>query len=633
MEPFFPPQSPYQSVNLRAAFFRTFSQLKKAGMILNDVAIRKSTFDECKGEKFNELLAIFSTVVMFKQLKDWDLIKDTLALKLATTPVLRVREQKSLLPLAVAHRASLTNIIKKKETLRTTYRQFQSAMDAKEEEDRIKARDLPTKYDARTAKHARAVAELTKQCDTYWQGEPKWKEIVLKGNIIEIPDSLLEEPFPKRGSQITGITTGEVSASHQPGLSENLDKRLKAQQAMVEQWKSFREAHTATTVADRSAPGSSRKSQPTRRMGLSLDGHQNLQINTDEPKRTVLDGPSLGRGSVSEIVDEYEKLTKTLLEKFDNIDRPRELSFSRQQGLLNNHGVWDQGETHNTGLLPENDSGDTLGNTSEGNIKAAALLPPLRQARLPIHSNGGSQGSNDWSVIKGSSGSGILSQPGHVENTTLPEKKLNYTGKAEVFSAGKHELRTEQVTQLSLNALPSPETRQPSLLERTRKSMALAQAEEYVGSNVSSPDNVPHLPVSVRDSQLHGSNPKLNGRETLVERTRQSMSLLPLKSRAAHTSMLKQPSKVYPTNPFETIKKSRAEMNEFSTSPEELLSQDANYASVFKSRPKIALSPTHSPYIGGIDVTGLGNGSSQYDMGERMGSSPLQRATRGTGRG
>lgn len=589
-------------------------------------------FDEYKGDKFEEVLAYFSTTVLSTRLKKEHMFEECRALNISVTPELTAKEQKSLLPLAVAHRASLTNIIKKKETLRTNYRQIQSAIDTKGEELRIKTRYLPTKFDARTAKHARGLAELNKPFDTYWQGDLKWKVGVLEGNKIDITDPILNEPFPKLGSPIIGKTAGEASASHQPSLSEDLEKRIKAQQATVEHWMSLREDRTATNKAASSEPGSRTKSRPTRHMGISLGGFETFQINTDELTDTTFDGPPSGRGSVSEIVHEYEKLTKAMLEKFGTVDRARALSTSRQQGEQDIQDVWDQSESRGSGTLPENDSCDTLGSTSEGSTEAANLHIPFEKARLPVRSHGERESSCDWSV---SSGSEILSQQVHVQNSTLSEKTPNSAGKAEVSNAKEFEFPVEKVNQLSLSTLLSPEKRQPSLLERTRKSMALAKAEDYVGSNFKPPVGVPHLPAPVRDSQLQGPNPKLNGRETLVERTRQSMSLLPAKSRAPGTSMLKQTSKAYPTNPFETPKQNLAEMSKLSTPPEELFGQDANYASVFKSRPKIALSPTHSPYVGSTDAPNRSENSSSQgdDVGEELGGSPLGWATRRTGRG
>ncbi|KAI4255092.1 MAG: hypothetical protein L6R42_006910, partial [Xanthoria sp. 1 TBL-2021] len=52
----------------------------------------------------------------------------------------------------------------------------------------------------------------------------------------------------------------------------------------------------------------------------------------------------------------------------------------------------------------------------------------------------------------------------------------------------------------------------------------------------------------------------------------------------------------YPTNQFETPKKQLEGLKEM-TPPDVLFSPEADYASVFKSRPKIATSPSLSPTL------------------------------------
>ncbi|EDN10713.1 predicted protein [Histoplasma mississippiense (nom. inval.)] len=90
----------------------------------------------------------------------------------------------------------------------------------------------------------------------------------------------------------------------------------------------------------------------------------------------------------------------------------------------------------------------------------------------------------------------------------------------------------------------------------------------------------------------------------LVERTRQSMSFLPKPSSRSRQSLAAKPrkSQVFPTNQFETPKRDGPRSLEsggsgMSTPKEELFSQDADYASVFKSRPRIAMSPVNSPAV------------------------------------
>lgn len=73
--------------------------------------------DECKGEKFYEILAIFSNAVLKKVLaaRDAGDVDAAVARRLATATMLSGEQQRSLLPLAIAHKASLVNVLRRKE--------------------------------------------------------------------------------------------------------------------------------------------------------------------------------------------------------------------------------------------------------------------------------------------------------------------------------------------------------------------------------------------------------------------------------------------------------------------------------------------------------------------------------------
>lgn len=624
MGPFFPPRSPLQSMNLRAALVRALTHPKIKGMFTRPNIDRKTMLDECKGEGFEELLAEFSSNVVFKIMDELNMV--TLAQKLAKASALSGVEQKSLLPLAIAHRASLNNILKKKERLRSTFSQFEKCLDGREGELLSKARTVKImeEVDARGAEqHARAVAELTKQFDTHWEGDPKWKEIILEGNKIELPDTILDFPFPKGGRPIVDNTVDDVSTSHQPSLLEDLDKRVKAQEARLENWKSFRDEFNSSAPKGSSGPKSAEQSRTARDTGVSLDGHQIRMTHTNESRRGTFGEPSPRRGSVTERVDEYEKLTKLLEESFTDANQPRELSFGHRPGKPASLVIRGQDGNSVALKLPDNQLKGILGETSEEGLEVANPRARLHKDFSRVHDHGKSQSCTEGAdmCLNGSE-----TDP-EAANVILPEKKSTLMEETS-------DILTQKLAWLAQGGPSSPPKYQPSLVERTRKSMALAKAEDGIGSSIAQSDDVPTSPIRVPDSLPSGSNLKSTGRETLVERTRQSMSLLPVKSRAPRTSLLKKPSKVYPTNPFETPKKSHPEMPGFSTPPEELFSQNAKYASVFKSRPKIALSPTQSPSFGcmGIVCESENGQFREDDVGEGMASSPLRNANERTGR-
>ena len=172
-----------------------------------------------------------------------------------------------------------------------------------------------------------------------------------------------------------------------------------------------------------------------------------------------------------------------------------------------------------------------------------------------------------------------------------------------------------QDSEFKIPAIP-PEKQQtsgaaqrPSLAERTRKSMAFNSM-----SDIHVVDAEPVIVLSTIHQVADDVKPiepeePFDRRASLLERTRQSISLAPAQApRSKKSSHTRSRSSIYPVNQFETPKRGghrRSTLNGIGEEPidkrivtpmEKLLSPDAEYDSVFKSRPKIAMSPVLSPY-------------------------------------
>lgn len=94
-------------------------------------------FDDCKGEKFIELLAVFSTLVLRKVVGSRAEGKGSIARHLCLEKKLSVNEQQSFLPLAVAHRGALKTVLERRTMLRSRYRDFGHTLDMKDREVRL----------------------------------------------------------------------------------------------------------------------------------------------------------------------------------------------------------------------------------------------------------------------------------------------------------------------------------------------------------------------------------------------------------------------------------------------------------------------------------------------------------------
>lgn len=556
-------------------------------------------FHDLRGATFEKVVCQFSAIVV-QQMSD----KVTRTHVIAEGPSLSELAQKSLLPLATAHQASLANLIQEKQSQLAMVSRIKDLLAMKKAalKNTIRIEQIADKIDARGAEqHAREIAEIAKQCDIDWESDLKWKEITL-GNKIEIPDELWNLPRSKGGFALSDSASHDAPTFDQPNRSENLDKTagarpaqpssylsedldkgFKAQKVIVDYWISFIKQFNSSAPKDcgdlestkRSddelkcstidEPGCGTYDGPRRntfdgprrdncdglrrrfssvpRLGGTAFGEPG-QGDSDEPAHDTLSGPSPRRGSVTERVEEYEKRMKMINA---NLPGVYQLGISCNRMHVDGNGKTQscaEGATKSFDKL-------------EIDLKVADVRPseeksPLMEATPDV----------------------------------LSPKPARSTGSGPS----------------SPSKLPIPIKCRPSLVERTRESMALAKAEDMTGSSIIPSEDVPTLPIRIPENLPSGSENKLTGSETLLERTKKSMSLLPIKSRGPGTPSLKKPPKVYPINPLETPKKTHADLPGFSTPPEELFDPNAKYASVFKSRPKVALSPTRSPSLGCMDV-------------------------------
>jgi hypothetical protein len=186
-------------------------------------------------------------------------------------------------------------------------------------------------------------------------------------------------------------------------------------------------------------------------------------------------------------------------------------------------------------------------------------------------------------------------------------------------TSSEEETAAEQIISSVVNATPSPvKAPRLTLTERTRMSMAPIlrlepEEEEKVDSAISFPELEPE-----------SDHEPMNRRMSLAERTRQSMAAIPTHSIKSRKSLSKQRRlSQFPVNQFETPGKPKAQPPEArrdATPTEKLFSEEADYESVFKTRPRVALSPVWSPDTSSLSLNDAMNGEGDEEVWE---SSPL----------
>jgi hypothetical protein len=193
--------------------------------------------DECKGEKFYEILAIFSNAALKKVLgaQQSSVRDEAIARKIAVTSTLSARQQQSLLPLAIAHKAALVNILRRKEQKRRRYLEFEALLDRKTEDvnRRIrKSKDTPRAK--RPAVPQRDADAIKKQLKDNWIGNQKWLDVMLHGDYVQAGEAWLGSRFDKvwrmveHGRKLEDVTP-------EAGLLENLQSRVQEQQDRLEE--------------------------------------------------------------------------------------------------------------------------------------------------------------------------------------------------------------------------------------------------------------------------------------------------------------------------------------------------------------------------------------------------------------
>lgn len=572
--------------------------------------------DECKGDKLEEVLAAFSSIVLHKLVAAEQHGGTSAARRLALMASLSLEEQKSLLPLAIAHRASLINILRQKSRLRSRYQEFHHLLDIKEKElsRREQALNLPYEGNNDVISKSDKIQEIKQQFEIHWQGDPRWKDVLFNGDEQGSHDPLLDIPFSKiRSHVVDGSLSGLDSFGNQ-SLIQNLDIRVKSQAARLERWKTFRDELAVTALENTNSLQAEIGPRHSKCVSLGFSRHEDLKLDcTNLLHKTQKESRPHG-GSVSSMIEGYERLISSMRSELVSVDQTVDDAADNQQ--------FDD-ESRNT--ISEANKQSPFKEPKKTHLKSDSDPINDPQHAIDIKRIVGTSGTEN---LEGTSANPVFEPPlslnspsnysSGVKSTNLVPPKIVETNiKAHNIETDENELFADQIIPSTMDARMSPPKPKLSLVERTRKSMALASPGDIRNAYT-------QILIPTADPGLVPTA-TFDGRETLLERTRQSMSLLPTKSQPSRKSLYQQQS--HPINQFETPTKSRSSDTKTSTPPEQLFSQDANYASVFKSRPKIALSPTLSPTINRPEevTNSLGSHLGEDSYSLDAGSSPLSR--------
>ncbi|KAF2196079.1 hypothetical protein GQ43DRAFT_476641 [Delitschia confertaspora ATCC 74209] len=698
LQAFFPPLEPLQSRNLRNALHRCLDGLKKNGALGKEAVLRKSMLDDCKDNKLYDLMVLFSTAVLKKMISEkGELEGDTaVARKLAMASKLASDQQSSLLPLAIAHKAALMNLLRKKDEARQRYMQFSLLLDKKRDHITQRSQQCQKMRSSRKSMVSEGdTAAIKKQLQNNWIGNTKWLDTMLHGDDEQAEDSFLTCSF-ERVWRVVEKGGRLEAAGQQPGLLENLERRVEEQKTRLQKWKSFHEemVKNKPDVA-RQFCGAEKNTKVT--ANFRFDDHLKLQLGfTKTNGGSMSEEKRLVNPEYQDIVSEMDHglqqvahanhnrstipLMRRRASSFNKARSPVRSRLSRRDSAprkpvvsVDHHATEKavnrlpparQLSTEHIPILPR-PAAPVKYDTAEKATKYVSPVRQLSKEKVPAlvkHQLQATPVDSEATLIglptstrsapspppevhvdekrhrprhvpetvpsptpvppaiafpilhrsPSPSPSNLPSEPSVLpsEPPISPEDSPTPTleSPTPVFelpvpALSYEDQLAEQIIGSIDTATPSPIKRQSrlSLADRTRMSMAHLSSFSPIVESPPDSNPLPELPSQPALAPL-------DGRATLLERTRVSMAAMSSRPRdperrKSRSSRSRHRESLFPVNQFETPRSAKVikslevsrERSRDTTPKEELFSDDVDYEKVFKSRPKIALSPVFSP--------------------------------------
>lgn len=330
LKPFFPPLDQIQSLNLRAALLRALENAKKNGVLGRDSVIRKTMLDECKGERLEEALAVFSTAVL--KLVTANEVQagrayPAAALELALQERGYSTDNTQLKMLSLAHRARIRQLLETKTAAKSRYADFADLLSVKE-------RGVTRRNEVLLAKQRRgadgeaplsdtALEETRRMVRGSWTGNEKWMSALLLGDSgpeASHASGLFAMPMDRVWRRVEQGRLSEIEKDD-GGLLDQLDGRVNVLRERLARWQGLRGDLSGGQQGQPSSASPSKrhaqadKRKATKGIDLRFGKHRDIQIS----------GPGAMRGVRNmtqrepPMLDEYRDLVDGLRDELKKI--------------------------------------------------------------------------------------------------------------------------------------------------------------------------------------------------------------------------------------------------------------------------------------------------------------------------
>lgn len=611
--------------------------------------------DECKGERLEEVLAVFSNVVVKKMVQEEpNHYGQPIAVQLAMENFSYTGERTVLSVLNLAHRGVMSKELRQKHEIKAQFQDFTELLGLKERQIVRRQEQLNESISRRIDRDCITAEEserLSAKLQKNWSGNNEWLQTILHGDGRFEKDGILAQGFDEVWKRVEASSVAEIEDGKKKGLLEQLDTRIKQQNHLLAKWESFQKSFSkGTDIGKTSSKISPALQRSKRGIDLKLHGHETLQIHQKEPRTNETPPLSLS--------EEYTQMIANMKKDLEaggrrgkgssrKHSKPYQPDVSQSDDELDDINVSPQSPVSPPIPAKSEELGDVDGWDSTDSDQASRAMinsTPSVRARSGYQSRIKAVDVEAQSFVASSKNSSEDSKAFESteplrETEGDPSPAMKSTQKrTEPSPAPSQPLPSESEAMadaiLSSIATASPSPVKPkarhtlTLAERTRMSM--------VRSSRSDLDDLPDLsPVNSKAS----ANPIVKVSEEkdphadLIARTRQSMSGFAAaqkkadidRRRSVKAAAKKARESSYFPPPFSTTAEEEGddELESFEKVDRASLIEgkvDVDYDSVFKSRPKIALSPAVSPTKWDLEEEGL------EDFEEE--SSPLRRLAR-----
>ncbi|KAH0170580.1 hypothetical protein KCU67_g2570, partial [Aureobasidium melanogenum] len=326
LQPFFPPLEPIQSLNLRAALFRCLNELKKNDVLGREATLRKTMLDDCKGDKFEEVLLLFSAIVLRKQL----LLSrrnqpSSIGRKIALSKNIDKHELGTINAVSLAYRASLAKTLQSRAILDLTLNDFRTSLYEKTNDYHQRHLMLLEVQDSTSGTLPPKAEELIRrELRQNWIGSIEGCDALLAGAKVASADAYMDSNFDDLWQQFRQGTTPQVPPE-KISLLETLQSRVVEQNDRLRMWKAYKDVFEESNKPvgiSQASPVPLSQDFTAEAHGLNIfNQHRNIRVEQTSPV-------PMGHPSVDPVMD-YEQVVQDMRQGLSDAPIPVFLGGSK----------------------------------------------------------------------------------------------------------------------------------------------------------------------------------------------------------------------------------------------------------------------------------------------------------------